>query len=564
MTLTKKNKRIIIGSIIGIVLIGGYLAVKSSEDKFEYETYKADLGQVVEVISATGSIAPSSKIKLQPQVPGKVVNIPVEEGDEVSKGDLLIQLDVGDINAQILAQQAALASAQAKLAQYESGATQQELAVAQRAVETSRSRLEASKVARDDAQAAYDTAVLKADAQLQSNLFTFKSDLEDAAIAAEDGVNRLTDALYTAAGFPSFTVTNSQVQSNAVNSRGAALSSLTPINEAYASVNGDISSDNIRAQYVVMLPHLKIVKGHLEDSVQMLNSAVGVSSTTLATYQLNANSALSALSTAMQSLANDNTSLALREQLNDSDINTALASLNTAKNNVTTNEGLLAEAQASLDLTSIGTREEIVSAQRAVVSAERARLAGLQNDWEKRRINAPVDGVVTLVAAEPGENVSTTQTVVMMNAKGNLEVVANISEIDIAKISIGDAVTIELDAFTAGEQWTGSVVAIQPAETVVDNVIFYETTIRFDSEDTRLRSGMTADLDIETDRKESVLRVPVRAVKPSNGDMYVEILNNRGVVEERIVEVGLETDDYAEIFSGIDEGDEIIVYTTEL
>lgn len=564
MSLKKYNKKVIIGAVAVIVLVAGYLLVRSKGEKFEYETYQADRGEVVEIISATGSIAPSSKIKLQPQVSGKVVDIPVQEGDEVMKGDVLLQLDAGDINAQILAQQAALASAQARLAQYESGATTQELAVAERAVETAHARLEASKVARDDAQSAYDNAVTKAEAQLQSSLATYKSDLQDAAIAADDGINRLTDPIFTGGGFPSFTVSNSQAQSDAVQTRMAAQTSMSAIDAGVSSVNGDNSVENVREQYDAVRPHLSVVKGHLEAVVEMLNYAVGVDSATLATYRLNANTALSSLSSAIQALANDDTSLDLRLQLNESEINTASAALNSSKNTVSTNERLLAEAEASLDLTSIGTREEVIAAQRALVSAERARLVGLQNEWDKRRITAPLDGVVTLVAVEPGENVSTAQTVVMMNAKGNLEVIANISEIDIAKIAIGDPVNIEVDAFTSGERWTGAVVAIQPAETVVDNVIFYETTIRFDAEDERLRSGMTADLDIETERKESVLRVPIRAVKPRNGDMYVEILNDRGVIEERDVEIGLETDDYAEVLSGLQGGEEVIVYTTEL
>jgi len=564
MDFLKHHKKLIIIAVIVIIAIAGVIFAKTRGNKVEYETYIVDRGEVVEVISATGSIAPSSKIELQPQVSGKVVEIPVEEGDEVKKGDLLIRLDAGDINAQIMAQQASLASAQATLAQYESGATTQELALAERAVETVQARLEASTVARDDAQDALANATSRGDAQLQSSVNTFRSDLEGAAQAADDGVNRLTDRVYTSAGFLSFTATNSQAQNDAIQTRVAAKASLSSIDAALASVNGDASVDNVRAQHDAMQPHLAIVKDHLEATVEVLKYSVGLDSATLATYQLNASTALSTLSAEMQALTSDDTNLELRLQLNEADVNTATAALNAAENAVATNEGLLAEAEASLELKRTGTRDEILAAQRAMVSAERARLAGLQNEWGKRRITAPVDGVVTQVSVEPGENVMSSQTIVMMNAVGNLEVIANISEIDIAKITVGDPVTIELDAFTAGEHWTGSVIAIQPAETVVDNIIFYETTILFDGEDERLRSGMTADLDIVTDRKDGVLRVPVRAVKPRNGDMYVEILNDRGLVEERDVEMGLESDDFAEILSGLEEGDEVIVYTTEL
>ncbi|MBU1916289.1 efflux RND transporter periplasmic adaptor subunit, partial [Patescibacteria group bacterium] len=283
-----------------------------------------------------------------------------------------------------------------------------------------------------------------------------------------------------------------------------------------------------------------------------------------------ANTALSAVSTSLQALSNDRTNLNLQLRLNETDVISAeiavanaRTALNAASNAVKTNENLLSEAEASLTLKRTGMRDEVVAAQRAVVSAENARLIGFQNEYQKRRIIAPVDGTITLVSAEVGESLTPNQTVILLNAKGNLEVKANISEIDIAHLSIGDSVGITLDAFGSIEQWTGTVVAIQPAETVVDNVIFYETTIRFDSEDERLRSGMTANLDIETDRRDGVLRAPVRALHQQNGDVYIEILDDRNTVKEVKVTVGLESDDYAEIVTGLQAGDAVVVFSSE-
>jgi len=304
--------------------------------------------------------------------------------------------------------------------------------------------------------------------------------------------------------------------------------------------------------------------------IEALNYAVGVDSTTLATYQSNASIALTAVTAAIQALDNDNNNLSLQERLNETEIisaeiavSNAQAAFNTAQNTVKTNERLLSEAQASLDLKRTGARDEVIAAQRAVVSAESARLIGLQNDLEKRRIIAPVDGTITLVSAEVGESVSPGQTAILLNAKGNLEVMANISEIDIARVAIGDSVDITLDAFTEADSWTGTVVAIQPAETVVDSVIFYETTIRFDEEDERLRSGMTANLDIETDRRESSLRIPIRALRQNGGGPYVEVLGERDLVKEVSIAVGLETDDYVEILDGLSEGDTVVVFSNE-
>ncbi len=577
MKLKGYSKKIVVLSVIIIVLVALIIYAVTRESEIEYELYEVDRGEVVEVISATGSIAPSSKIKLQPEVSGKVIEIAVEEGQDVEKGDLLLRMDFGDINAQILAQQAALASARARLSELKTGATEQELQLAQSAVATAEARLEASQIAKLDAALSLDNTKknldnsrAKAETQIDLKLIQFLSDIEDASNAADDAVNRLTDPLFDSSNFLMINTSSAQAESDAVSTRALAVAALPQIEDAWHDAEDSPTEDMITAQYAALTPHLSNVKEYTEAVVVVLSYALGVDNTTLSTYQQNAGSALSNVTAAVQALENDYTNLSLQERLNETEIisaeiavSNAQAAFNAADNAVKTNERMLSEAEASLELKQVGAREEVIAAQQAVVSAESARLIGLQNDLEKRRILAPVDSVVTLVAAEIGENISPSQAVILLNAKGNLEVTANISEIDIARLSIGDSVEITLDAFTEKETWTGTVVAIQPAETVVDSVIFYETTIRFDAEDGRLRSGMTANLDIETERREDVLRIPVRALRQNGNGTYVEVLGVRNTVSEEGVAIGLETDDYVEILDGLSEGDTVVVFSSE-
>jgi HlyD family secretion protein len=568
------KKRIII-SVVAVVVVTLVIIVVTRGPQMEYETYTAERGEVIEVISATGSIAPSSKIELQPEVAGKVREVLVHEGDEVSKGDLLMRLESGDIEAQILAQRAALASAQARLAEYEAGPTEQEIILAERAVDTARSKLTASITAESDARQALTNveknlinARAKAETQIELRLTQFLSDLEDADIAANDALSRLTSPIFTTQGFLSFHSSNVQAENDAVQSRVSALAGLPSIDDAWSDAAAAPTTENVQAQYLSMLPDLQAVKTYLEAVVEVLNYATGVDSTTLATYRLNTNTALSAVSTSLQALSNDQTNLNLQFRLNETDIisaeiavTNARSALNSAANAIITNNKLLSETEASLQLKRSGTREEVVAAQHAVVSAEAAKLIGLQNEFQKRRLMAPVDGLITLVSVVVGESLSSNETAILLNAKGNLEVKANISEIDIARVAIGDSVDITLDAFSNTEHWTGTVVAIQPAETVVDNVIFYETTIRFDNEDERLRSGMTANLDIETERRSDVVRIPTRAIKQRNGVVYVQALGERDVLREINVTIGLEADDYVEVSAGLQIGDQIVVFS---
>jgi len=58
-----------------------------------------------------------------------------------------------------------------------------------------------------------------------------------------------------------------------------------------------------------------------------------------------------------------------------------------------------------------------------------------------------------------------------------------------------------LDALGPDEKFAGQIIKINPAETVVSGVIYYQITSIFDAEDERIKSGMTVNLDIETDKR---------------------------------------------------------------
>lgn len=570
------SKKIVIGSVAAIIVVSVIMYVRSGKNAVEYETAVVERADVIEEVSVTGSIAPASKVKLQPEVLGQVQAIFVEEGDEVEEGDLLLKIAAGDIEAKILAQRAAVNAANARLRELEAGATEEELLLSESAVETARSKLEAAQAASADAEIAYDNAdknlknvIAKAETLLDSKISEATLDFDDALTVATDAITRLSSPLFTSQGFLSFTSSDAAAELNATHTRTAAKSALTDMSMIIQVVSqGSMRAIEVRDASGALSGGLLAVKAHLDADVVLLDHAAGLSSATLSTYQQNVNTALSNVNLSLQALSTNDSSVDLQEKLNDADItaadialSNASASLTTAVFTIDTAEKSLAQAQAQLRLQQAGTREEVIASQRAKVNLEQAMLSGLLNDLSKRRITAPMDALVTLIAVEVGETVQTSQAVVIVNAKGNFDIIANISEIDIAQVSVGDKVRVTLDAFSKDEEWGGRVVAIQPAEKVVEGIIFYETTIRFDIDDPRLRSGMTANLGIETDRSESTLRVPYRALREDGDRLYVEVLEN-GIVMEIEVTVGLENDDYYEITSGLEEGDVVVTSST--
>lgn len=570
------SKKIAIAAAVGIVVVAVFMYFRSSGTKEEYETMVVEQGTILEEVSVTGSIAPMTKVKLQPEVSGKVKEILVTEGDEVEEGDVLLKLDAAGIEAQIRAQQAALASARSKLNELQAGATAEDIALSESAVDTAQSKLDAAVAAKEDAKTSLANAEKslvntqdKTETLIQSEVDAFLVHFDEAVTVSGDAINRLTDSLFTGSDQLAITSSNFNAETDAVHTRAGAKSALVTLTGVAGSAKENPSVGSVLAAYETIQADLATVKLHLEAVVDVLNHAAGLSSSTLATYQANANTALSNVNTVIQKLTSDNSDLDLQQKLNDADItaaeialSNAEAALTTAIFSVETSERALAQAEAELELKRAGSRPEVISSQQAKVNLEAATLSGLMSELEKRMIKAPFDAVVTLVAVEVGEAVQTSQVAVIVNTVGRFDIIANISEIDIAQVSVGNPVRITLDAFGSDEEWTGKVIAIQPAEKVVEGIIFYETTIRFDVDDPRLRSGMTANLEAETGRREGALVVPLRAVHERDGKYFVEVMEN-GVPVLREISLGLESLTDAEVLNGLTEGETIVVMRKE-
>jgi len=140
--------------------------------------------------------------------------------------------------------------------------------------------------------------------------------------------------------------------------------------------------------------------------------------------------------------------------------------------------------------------------------------------------------------------------------EGPFAIKVNIYEGDIIKVKVGDRASISLTAIP-DLTFGGEVVAIDPAETIMNDVVYYEVTIALGENIDGIKQGMTADITIETNRKENVLAVPKGAVEKIDGKTIVKVLKN-GKAEDREIIVGLKGDDLVEVVSGLAEGEKIV------
>ena len=151
-------------------------------------------------------------------------------------------------------------------------------------------------------------------------------------------------------------------------------------------------------------------------------------------------------------------------------------------------------------------------------------------------------------------------TVISVISEAGFEIEANITEVDISKVKIGNKAEVELDAYGNDESFEAVVVSIDPAEEVIEGVATYKTVLQFLDAGDKIKSGMSADLEIMTNMKENIIAIPQRAVIYRNGDRIVKIMVN-GEIMEREVETGVKgSDGKIEILSGINEGDTVITF----
>lgn len=175
-------------------------------------------------------------------------------------------------------------------------------------------------------------------------------------------------------------------------------------------------------------------------------------------------------------------------------------------------------------------------------------------------IFSPMDGIVSKFDSRVGETVTAGGVVARVSSGGGSVLEAQVPESDVAKMRIGMKALVTFDALTRNDVFSVDVLSIDPASTVIQDVVSYKTEFSIGNVDPRLREGMTANIDIETASVHGVLTVPFRAVVKEGQKSFVEVRRGPGAYERVEVSLGLEGDEgMIEAQSGLSEGDEVVV-----
>ena len=267
------------------------------------------------------------------------------------------------------------------------------------------------------------------------------------------------------------------------------------------------------------------------------------------------------------------------------------ASLNTSKANLAKAEAQLTESESNYNRNKILYENDVIShaeyeqiesafkvatlnmksAEYAVVSAE-ASVKEAQENLDKTSIFAPMSGTISRLNVELGERVvgtgqmSGTELLRLANLDA-MEVAVEVNENDIVRVHKNDTVIIEVDAFL-GETYKGIVSEIANSADVsgssADQVTNFEVKIRVLNQEA-FRPGMTATVDIQTQKVQDIVAVPIQAVTTrkdtSGANKKVEcvFVFTNGIAKYAEVKTGIQDANNIQILSGIDIGAEVII-----
>lgn len=593
--------------ILAVLLGGGWWFFgRGNSGAVTYETAVVEKRDLIQTVEVTGEIKPAARIELGFRNSGTINTIKAKVGDAVIKGDILAELKADDVQFAVRSASASLATAQANLNAKIAGETKQSIRVAETQVE--------------QARAAYDKAV----GDLISTKLTTQDSLKASAIALQTAQNNLSNQNAIVSQNVQNSIDSARVTLltalgplNTGLSDGDQISGVdnTAANQTFVSVLGFLdagSLDRSKASYVIaktakndaesavkalsaysskediqkaaekLQSAITLVQSYLGDIQKVLAASLTNSTFTDATLAARKatidgdRTTVSAQNTsvlnALQLIKNTELSKTqLSEQLQDA-YTTAQTAYNTAKTNVEvqvrtaeTNVAIqlaaLDSARATLDLKKSGPREVDLAPLRAAVAQAQVSLEKAQNDLQNVQVIAPVDGTISEVLPDVGEQVTANMTAIKMIGTESYDIEAQVPEADVAKITVGQTSTITLDAYGDDIKFEGTVSAKDPAETRVQDAIYYKIRVQIKPAGREVKPGMTANVTVNTSESKNTLVIPLRGVrtKAESQAKTVRVMVN-GKPEERIVTLGLRGDEgRVEVLTGLKEAESIVV-----
>jgi len=570
-----KKKYLFLSLAIIIIVFLIYFFTREKEQ--EYDVISVERGDLTQEVSVIGRVEPVNSVDLAFEKSGRVSKVNIDIGDQVVIGQSLVELDNNDLSAQLSQDQAALESVQAGLKQYEAalnaekakldelkiGAKLEEIQV----VETKVSNAEKTLV---DARLNLENVKNKADIDLLNLYNGIEDILNDAYFKTDDALNKQIDDLFSNDSSDNPTITFSTSDSQAKIDVEQGRVDVEQAFIAFKTSVDNLSSLDLDQALINGGEYLVTIRNFLNRLNEAVNGATGLSSTVLGVHKTNINTARTNINTAVTNINSQKQLIAAQKITNQNNINTAQSGINTAQSALTlANDELILKKSGATDEqiraqeAKVKQAESNIISQGAQIKQSQAKIENVQAQLVKTVLKAPINGVVIKQEAKVGEIISLNALVVSIISETDFEIKSNVPEADIAKISLGNLAKVTLDAYSNDVEFDTKVTNINPAEKIIEGVATYQVTLSFIDKDERVKSGMTADVNILTAKKKEILMIPSRTILKKNGDKFVKLLieqEGEKTINEVNIETGLRgSGGKTEIIKGLEVGDQVVL-----
>ncbi len=484
ISFAKRNKILFGIIVVAIVFIFYFLytIIFPAGTTTQYTFSRVKRGDLVVSVSGSGQVSTLSKVSIKPnttgqtQTLGQIISVKVQNGDYVKAGQVVAILDGKNALQTLNQAKASMTSAQASYDKLVNGLTASDSLSLNNAITSAQTSLDNAK---------------------QNILFKLKSSYTTVA----NNVYLNTDSFFSSPmGSAELSVSgvsfvNQQLQ-NSVNQEritvGTILTSWKDI------VTNQTTSDDMVSDLNNAISNLNVIRNYFDDMTMLFGVySIGSNSTAQSTINSNKSTAVSARSSI------------------DSSISDLLSTLQSYNNTVFS----LQQAKDNLTIKQAPPTADDLAVSQSNLDNAKANLANAQTAYDSRIITAPFDGQIGGLTASIGQQVSSSDSLgTLITAEKVINVTLN--EVDAAKISSGNPVTITFDSLP-DISLTGSVSYIDPLGTVTQGVVSYSVQIKMDSQNDQIKTGMTATVSIVTTQHSNTLIIPTSAITTTGGKKYV-------------------------------------------
>ena len=178
-----------------------------------------------------------------------------------------------------------------------------------------------------------------------------------------------------------------------------------------------------------------------------------------------------------------------------------------------------------------------------------------QNKYHDMIFKAPRAGVITYRDAEVGGYAPAGSRMLTLIDDSGFTVDCDITESEVASVTIGTKVKLNLEAI--GEECQGTVVYVSPVRNRETNK--FTLRIRLDEPDSRVKAGLFAKGELQFLQKPSTIYLPKKAVLERDGKFYVYVLAKGNKVAKKLVTTGAANTESIEITKGLAVGDTVVL-----